>query len=652
MWLRTYKSARCVRSGTMLRLCLVLQLCAVVVSQRTILDSTDNLHLYRGLRKWIFRNFGIEEHARKLSAVSRRQLQEELPPDVPFPCNVTDGRSTKVPDSVHRLRPGDIDVIAAIGDSLTAGAGILATNLLQVAIENRGVAAAIGGQGNWRTYLTLPNILKEYNPNLIGYALGDSLTSHSASQLNVAESGAMSRDMPFMAKYLVNRMKKDTRINMKKHWKLISILIGHNDFCNDMCFLPSASSTLEAHRTDLIETLRIFRDNLPRTLVALTLPPNLKSLVDAVKGQPEFQCYFMTQIECPCLMGLQFRDRVLEYYDIMTRWQKLEEEVANYPEFNKKDFTVTVVSTLRKATMPKNERGIGDMTYFSADCFHVSQKVNARWGTDEYRRASPESRWRMQPEVPPHVPFLCNVTGGRSPVVPDSVHRLRPGDIDVIGALGDSLTSGYGALASNILDFPIDYRGVAATIGGQGNWRTYLTVPNILKEYNPNLIGYGLGTSLAFEEAAQLNVAEDGAISRDMPFMAKYLIRKMRRDPRIDIRKHWKLIYIFIGHNDICTDSCYVPRILDVVENHRTDLIETLRILKNNLPRTLVNIIMTANLKTLSEEANERRTLECYFLPRVECPCLFGLPHQHRRAEIYDVLRSCQRSVEQPVGAN
>lgn len=65
-----------------------------------------------------------------------------------------------MPTSVHKLRPGDIDVIAAMGDSLTAGAGAFAHNLLQIIVENRGVAATGGGQGTWRQYLTLPNIIK------------------------------------------------------------------------------------------------------------------------------------------------------------------------------------------------------------------------------------------------------------------------------------------------------------------------------------------------------------------------------------------------------------------------------------------------------------------------------------------------------------
>lgn len=57
----------------------------------------------------------------------------------------------------------------------------------------------------------------------MGYSLGDSLTTDSASQLDVAEVGAMSRDMPFMAKFLVNRIKNDKRINIEKHWKVCII---------------------------------------------------------------------------------------------------------------------------------------------------------------------------------------------------------------------------------------------------------------------------------------------------------------------------------------------------------------------------------------------------------------------------------------------
>ena len=62
--------------------------------------------------------------------------------------------------------------------------------------------------------------LQEFNPNLIGYALTDSFTFEKASQFNVAETGAISRDMPYMAQAIIKRMKSDPRVNIKKHWKV------------------------------------------------------------------------------------------------------------------------------------------------------------------------------------------------------------------------------------------------------------------------------------------------------------------------------------------------------------------------------------------------------------------------------------------------
>lgn len=54
----------------------------------------------------------------------------------------------------------------------------------------------------------------------------------------------MSRDMPFMAKFLVNRIKNDERIDIEKHWKvriinkIIDFIKDYSDFIkiirNDM----------------------------------------------------------------------------------------------------------------------------------------------------------------------------------------------------------------------------------------------------------------------------------------------------------------------------------------------------------------------------------------------------------------------------------
>lgn len=116
--------------------------------------------------------------------LGKKTVQRQVSIDQKFPCD-TQGpgrRSAQVPQSVHQLRPGDIDIIGAIGDSLTAGLGLFATNVLEVFSENRGAQMTIGGQGTWRQFLTIPNILKEFNPNLYGYTESNSLSTHRSSR--------------------------------------------------------------------------------------------------------------------------------------------------------------------------------------------------------------------------------------------------------------------------------------------------------------------------------------------------------------------------------------------------------------------------------------------------------------------------------------
>lgn len=131
-----------------------------VQAQRTSLDRYINE--FRSFRESLFRIIGRSDtDSAYLWNLKRQKVQKPLAKTTQFFCDTRNGagaRSASIPESVHRLRPGDIDVVAAIGDSLTAGNGALATSILQVFIENKGVSWSIGGQGNWRKFLTV-NIL-------------------------------------------------------------------------------------------------------------------------------------------------------------------------------------------------------------------------------------------------------------------------------------------------------------------------------------------------------------------------------------------------------------------------------------------------------------------------------------------------------------
>ena len=62
--------------------------------------------------------------------------------------------------------------------------------------------------------------------------------------------------------------------------------------------------------------------------------------------------------------------------------------------------------------------------------------------------------------------FNCPpLSSGNGP--PNSVHRLRPSDIQVIGGMGNSLTAGFAVLSNieTIRSMPTDYRGLAWSAG-------------------------------------------------------------------------------------------------------------------------------------------------------------------------------------------
>lgn len=67
---------------------------------------------------------------------------------------------------------------------------------------------------------------------------------------------------------------------------------------------------------------------------------------------------------------------------------------------------------------------------------------------------------------------------------------------------------------------------------------------------------------------AGLNVAEAGAMSRDMPYMAKLLILKMKIHPEIDINRDWKV-------SEKTLTSLMLPRLL-FVDHNVDDWIERL----------------------------------------------------------------------------
>ncbi|XP_030754633.1 phospholipase B1, membrane-associated-like [Sitophilus oryzae] len=349
--------------------------------EHSILDAF--LPIYRTIRKNIFKTLESSQNRvtkRRSLFNNNPKIQRSLE-QANFPCDLNGTlRSKEIPTTVDKLRAGDIDIVGAIGDSITAGYGIFdTTGLTHTLYEARGSSFSIGGQETWDTYLTVPNILKLYNPKIYGYSL-DSITTDKRSKFNMAEGGAISENMPYMAKVLVKRMKNDRNVDLKKHWKMVTVFFGHNDFCTNVCYEKDFQQVLRRHENDMKYVLRILKHNLPRTVVNILPPFNLREITNQPNQGPF--CQLSRTFYCPCVMALQYAHLMQKIFNLMLDWQKIDIDVANSPEFHTQDFTVIPHYFTVNYTVPTKRNGDTDWGYIGPDCFHLSQKGHAKMAND------------------------------------------------------------------------------------------------------------------------------------------------------------------------------------------------------------------------------------------------------------------------------
>lgn len=78
-------------------------------------------------------------------------------------------------------------------------------------------------------------------------------------------------------------------------------------------------------------------------------------------------------------------------------------------------------------------------------------------------------------------------------------------------------------------------------VGGDATWREYLTLPNLLKEFNPRVTGYSMGKAEFLTPSTALNVAFPVSADQDALSQAKSLVFKMKQSPAIDFENDWKV---------------------------------------------------------------------------------------------------------------
>ena len=82
------------------------------------------------------------------------------------------------------------------------------------------------------------------------------------------------------------------------------------------------------------------------------------------------------------------------------------------------------------------------------------------------------------------------------------------------------------------------------------------------------------------------------------------------------------MVTITVGGNDICSFVCLMNNPETLPRIHRLSLTKALRYIRDNLPRTFVNIVSVPSVETVM--LLKRKPESCKFIHRGECSCWVG----------------------------
>ncbi|KIM23897.1 hypothetical protein M408DRAFT_27493 [Serendipita vermifera MAFF 305830] len=306
-------------------------------------------------------------------------------------CPAVSARSSP-PTSVNDLRPDDIAYTMALGDSISAGAfsrGIQDDFLLSLS-EWRGESYANGANPG---AITVPNLIKHYNPFVTGGSLGSNDFielcfgplcpigqngwNSTVDQLNAAQSGALASNLYHeVVDYLIPQVKK--RNIPDTAYKYLSLQIGSNDLCilcgqASIGIGPGSASDFESNIRKALEAVRT---GIPNTIVNLLGVFRVSDVYQLTLNQPYCSQVIPVphlNLECSCMLlggaiGKATRaamDKLQDQYN-----ERLIKIVKEYQAAQDPKFAVM----WQPANIPLGTYPVESLS--NLDCFHPSLKTH------------------------------------------------------------------------------------------------------------------------------------------------------------------------------------------------------------------------------------------------------------------------------------
>jgi len=230
------------------------------------------------------------DHKLKFAAYKGDIPQQDTPPQHPL-CTEWECKKPSIlnganPPTIETVKLADIQILASLGDSLSAAAefeddarDVWAYDYEEeddepagTLIENKRISFVTGSVVGLKRQTTLFNVLQHFNPTLLGGSSGSTRPGSSPSAiggLNFATTGAKIRDAEGQAQKFITALRK--RKEMVDKWKLVTLQFGIGDLCS--------APAVEEWTVYLRQALTTLRDKAGKTIVLLLTPFDVGSLL-------------------------------------------------------------------------------------------------------------------------------------------------------------------------------------------------------------------------------------------------------------------------------------------------------------------------------------------------------------------------------------